>query len=265
MAYRGHWLYKLLLGIPTIRESSAKTYWYQLSKGLNSEGGFDEEKVLESIMNSSTPSASAKRLGTFLGHYPVYSTPGLVKLATQTYKPKEPSKRATETLPTLDELLNLLEQADAKLVPGKTLPFIHWVVLRLALRGYALRVAVLASIAINDDEAPNNFNTETDILTITKHKGTGTREYHIEGFGDEWMRRAKVVFGGMAPMLVGRIMTASALSSLLRRANISSQRLRPAITSGLFRHLSFDEKAVLADKMGHSVGVQASVYNRSLS
>ena len=90
--------------------------------------------------------------------------------------------------------------------------------------------------------------------------------YEIPGFGEQWVRRSMLVFGKLHPKLIGKELTPGALSALLRRAKISSQLLRPTITTASFRAgADFDEKAELAHKMGHSAGVQASVYNRMLS
>ena len=265
MACRGHWLFNLLREIPTISEGSAKTYWYQISKGLDEEERPDPVMIRKGILACSTPPAGALRVKTFLDHYPDYGTPALWEVVLDKYKAKEPANRHTKPIPTLAEIEEMYAEADSKLVPGAEFPFVAWVALALALRQHPLRVAELASVRVNDPEAPNNYDTETDTLTLAVHKNAkakGTRKHHVPGFGEAWTRRAEVVFGDVPDYLVGREMKPKALSSFLTRRGIGSQTLRPAITTALMKSMSFDERGALAERMGHSRGVQASVYRR---
>ena len=274
MAYHGHWLYDLLVDIPTISKSSALTYWYQIKKGVIEEGVFDPEMIRNGILESSTPPAAALRFKTFLDYYPAYATDELKAIATAKYEPKE--RKTVKKMLKLEEIEALLADADSKLAPegmakarrGAERPmfqFRKWVVLELAMRQQPLRVAEMASIKVNDPEAPNNYDLETDTLTLAVHKNakvTGTREHSLHGFGYEWAQRALMVFGKIPEYLIGTKVSAHTLTTFLTKAGISSQALRPAITTAHFKAMSFKERVALADRMGHSLGVQASVYRR---
>ena len=269
MAYRGHWFYEALREIPTIADRTALTYWYVLKDGVT-EDGIDLDTMTRIVETDRQPTRVQRMLATFMRNYPSFETEELKELTTR-YIP-DPAPKDKE-LPSVDDYMAMYEEAlavlEGKKKTGLHKAYLVWTVLHLAFMNAPLRVGELASIEVDNPEADNWLNTETDVITISKHKNfktQGVRELPVKGFSEEWARHARIVFGTIPPyLIVSRKEVpykASDLSTTLRRIGISSQTLRPTITTAEVPESTYEERQELARRMGHTMGTQMTKYYR---
>jgi len=260
-----HWLYQDLLKIPSISPSTTKTYWYVLRKGLKDDV-LDAETMRENIDSDSQPSRVQMMLATYLKHREDLATPELTALTTGFKVHKDVKRKTKPTMPS-HMLMKMFRQAGrSHTYEG----FVVWTVLHLALKGYPLRVGELASIAIDDPGSLNWLDTKTDILTLRKHKTKakiGTRTYQLnKGFSRLWRKHALRVFKTTPDTLIPTRnkypFIANSLTKYLTKLGISSQALRPLITTMTltYRGTTYKDRQILAHKMGHTLGTQATRY-----
>lgn len=252
-------------------------YFNALRHGLDSSGAIDPVRMRATIEDYSQPVSAQRMLATLLRLRPDLSTPELTEILEL---PLVDVKRKSKPLPKMDDILEWRDTAlEVISAPKNTVKryavsdkrlraqaLLVWTITEFALAGAPLRNSEFASIRVNDPDAPNNLDVETETLTIRESKNGTERFYDLDGLANAWKDLAVSVFGEVPGSLMtkytGEPYTDEAFASEIKRINpqLGSQRIRKVIATDSILHATPEEDAELASRMEHSAGVHGTTY-----